>query len=336
MRRALALLLLGGLSCGPVHVSPYAPEVYRVGRFDDQDPVGPRFSGSATRLSLRFVGPSVKVKLEQLTSPASAEGPPQTVRYRYLLDGQSGDLWGEQTFEAGPGEHRLTVVRESEALAGESQFKGFELPRGGRVLAFDRKGKRRIEFIGDSITVGFGNEGTLPCPYSTQTQAVTRAFPWRVGEAFEADVIVLGWSGHGVTRAWGDRPEPTVPEQWAPLPQAPDAVVVALGANDFWNGDPGEAFATAYAAFVDRIRAAYPKAEVYAVVTPLSSPERLSAMRRYLARAKARYLELSPVRPEDGAGCVWHPSAKTHRRMADEIIARLAADLGWRPIAGDR
>jgi len=31
----------------------------------------------------------------------------------------------------------------------------------------------------------------------------------------------------------------------------------------------------------------------------------------------------------DGLGCDYHPSLKTHQKMADKLVATLKSDLGW-------
>jgi lysophospholipase L1-like esterase len=333
-RSCVVALLLA--ACGPVRVAGDDPRVDRFGRFEADG----RFVWSATRFSLRFTGRSVRAQLSQVTRPTSPEGAGQLARFRFELDGDLTDAYADErtnvvTFFRNDlpddGDHHLTVLRQSEALIGETKLDGFELERGAKVLAWDRPARHRIEFIGDSVTVGFGDEGRDPCKFASTNSAITAAFPFTAARALNADFTVLGWSGHGVTRNWGDRPEPVVPAQWTPAPVAPDVVLVALGANDFWNGDPGEEkFVGAYHAFIDRVRGAYPKAEIYSVLTPTGSQARRDAMRKYLGEVPgARYLELSPVQPEDGKGCIGHPSVKTHQRAADEVIARLRADLGW-------
>jgi lysophospholipase L1-like esterase len=334
-RSSIVCALCALAACGPVKVAADSPRVDRYGRFEADG----RFSWSATRFSLRFTGRSVRAQLEQLTWPESAEGPGQPARFLVELDGAVSDVYAEpktkqavferRELEAGD-DHHLTVLRQSEALIGETRLQGFELERGAGVLGWDRPFKHRIEFIGDSVTTGFGDEGHDPCKFSSQNSTIGAAYPFTAAHALDADFTVVGWSGHGVTRNWGDRAEPVVPEQWTPGP-VPDVVLIALGANDFWNGDPGEEkFVAAYRAFVERVRAAYPVAPIYAVLTPTGSDERREAMRKYLGEIpNTRYLELSKALPEDGRGCVGHPSAKTHQRAASEVVQRLRADLGW-------
>src|SRR5207253_1331322 len=59
----------------------------------------------------------------------------------------------------------------------------------------------------------------------------------------------------------------------------PDVVVVNLGTNDFWKGDPGPSFETAYTAFLVKIRARYPAAPIIAALGPLLDGEKLTATR---------------------------------------------------------
>lgn len=314
-------LWLGGLGCliagcGAVRVPPGSPDIYRVGSFSSDQ----RFLWSASRFSLRFEGEGpVRVRLRQTTRPPSAEGAPQPLRMRVELDDAVWELYadarGQLVFETvvAGGEHRITLIRQSEALVGEGQLMGLELPKGARVLPWAPR--RLIELIGDSLTVGFGNEGVGPCRFSSDTQAITSAFPWRVGEALQADVRVVGWSGHGVTRNWGDRPEPVMPEQWTAAQPQPELVLVMLGANDFWNGDPGPRFMPAYLAFLERIRSAYPRAAVYSIAT--------GPRRALLREAGLTVIELEAP---DQLGCVGHPSAKSHAAMAEAIVERLCRD----------
>src|SRR4051812_1470985 len=91
MRAMCAALMLA--ACAKVHVSPYAPELYRVGRFDDADPNGPRFTWSASRFSVRFFGESVRIAFQQTTRPPSAEAGPQALRLRVDLDGTPHDVF---------------------------------------------------------------------------------------------------------------------------------------------------------------------------------------------------------------------------------------------------
>ncbi|MBL8955107.1 MAG: hypothetical protein JNK82_30300 [Myxococcaceae bacterium] len=309
MRGWLPVVLLV-VACAPVRVP--LDGVYRVGRFEGDG----SFSWSASRLSVKFTGSGkVRAAFRQIERPATAEGPGQPVRLQVELDGTSRQLYAEDdgslVFEqvVPPGAHRLTVVRQSEAMIGAARLEELELPPGAKIEPWQPQ--PLIEFIGDSMTTGFGVEGQDPCPFSTKTQAVTAAYPWLVGLSLKADVRIVAWSGKGVVRNWGDRPGPTVPDLWKPAEPAPDLVFVALGANDFWSGDAGPNFKAGYAVFLSKVRAAYPNAQlVQLALEPKSA-------------VLDDTIVLDPVPEGYGFGCVGHPSSQTQRFIADQVIERV-------------
>ena len=120
----------------------------------------------------------------------------------------------------------------------------------------------------------------------------------------------------------------------------PDAVVINLGSNDFAKGDPGAAFQSAYLKFVSELRPHYPAARFFLALGPMLSSSEYAKASTYLkaviaARASAGDLNLTLLElglqdsRADGFGCDYHPSLKTHQRMADKLQAALEADLGW-------
>jgi len=63
------------------------------------------------------------------------------------------------------GPHNLVIWRNTEASIGVTQFTGLSnLGTGGALLAPNAAPDRRIEMIGDSLTVGAGVEGNAACP----------------------------------------------------------------------------------------------------------------------------------------------------------------------------
>jgi lysophospholipase L1-like esterase len=129
-------------------------------------------------------------------------------------------------------------------------------------------------------------------------------------------------------------------------------VVLNLGTNDVARPefDPA-AFARAYSAVVDRLRALYPRARIVVALGPLISDDdpapgtgRLSRMRaihraivderRARGDGAIRFLELRPADPAaEGSGCDQHPSVATHVRLAG-ALAEALADLSPPRIVG--
>jgi len=124
-------------------------------------------------------------------------------------------------------------------------------------------------------------------------------------------------------------------------------VVIQLGANDFWKEHPGEErFRGAYRALVDRIRGNYPKAHIVCVLgsgITDTHPKDLKARTharalisgmvealRQAGDSRVHFVEVPPRLDDEGLGCTWHPSRKTHQRTAEQMTPFLGELRGWK------
>jgi lysophospholipase L1-like esterase len=173
---------------------------------------------------------------------------------------------------------RVEVTKITEALFGIVTLHSVLGGGGCKVIdPFPRKAERAeglaVEFIGDSLTCGYGVLGVSPCAFSASTEDVLQGF---AGQLVKPGVVgkhsFVSWSGKGVVRNYGGSPGPTMQQLW-PLTIAndlsstanfslfqPDVVVVVLGANDFSTPpQPAfETFQTGFNAILDRIESSYP------------------------------------------------------------------------------
>lgn len=369
------LLLTAGLVLGqgpehpaPLRVSPFAQELQFSGRVDRTSAAGPRFAWPGTRFELRFTGTSVRVRLRDLPKTPDTRGRTWPNRFQVTLDDEpprqvfarmdSDVLFEQDGLPDGP--HRLEVYKQTEALVGASQLLGLELSPGAQLLAPEPLPSRRIEFYGDSVTTGYGNEGTDKlCPFSSETQNHWLSYGALTARALEAEAVTVAWSGRGVIRnheappgapvvpALFDRTLPDWPRRrWDFSLWTPAVVVVNLGANDFAGGDPGEeAFVAGLEAFLAQLRETYPDAFLVLCLGPTINDswpvgaESRTRARRYLGTAllhrlesgdtRLSFLEFTPRTFEEGFGCDYHPSLVTHRAMAELLTARLRTLLGW-------
>lgn len=136
-----------------------------VGRFDLTDPAKPRFDWSGNSMSARFEGSEV--------TWGAQSGVEQV--FEVIIDGKAQQVIlpdysnptapvTTRTHKLPEGTHEITVVRSSEALFGDATFVPFTFG-GGKQLP-PTEYARRIEYIGDSITCGYGDEGpNATCPY---------------------------------------------------------------------------------------------------------------------------------------------------------------------------
>jgi lysophospholipase L1-like esterase len=132
---------------------------------------------------------------------------------------------------------------------------------------------RRIEFIGDSITCGYGNEAANQNEHFTpRTENAALAWGAVAARQLKADLAVEAWSGIWLMDNGHDLPMPkrwgrTLPMEdgstWAFTSWIPDAVVINLGTNDGNKPIEEAAWAAAYHAFIATIRLHYPKAHIF-------------------------------------------------------------------------
>ena len=256
----------------------------------------------------------------------------------------------------GPHEVRIEVATESQA--GPNRFDGFFLPPGSRALPAPSRA-RRIEFIGDSHTVGYGNLSTQRECSEAQVWASTdntRAFGPRVARHYDADYRVNAISGRGVVRNYGGGPGDTLPQAWpwrlfdhgtadtGGDGWQPQVVVIALGTNDFSTPlRPGERwpdrpalhadYQRSYVAFVRSLRSRYPGAHFVLWATDRAEGEIREQVERVVARLHEggeRAVSFLPVAGLDMGGCHWHPSLADHARIADALVRHLdALAVGW-------
>ncbi|GMV82750.1 MAG: hypothetical protein AMXMBFR7_39340 [Planctomycetota bacterium] len=332
----------------PVEVPHGHERLTYIGRFDTRDPAGPRAAWSLSEVTFKFRGTAANAWFstdKDTRLQVVVDGQPRSVlalksgRHRY---GLASDL---------PlGEHVVAVIKRTEPIFGTWQIHGFELSTGAELLPLLRK-ERRIEFLGDSITCGYGNEAKNQHEkFSAATENAYLGYGALAARSLDAEATIIAWSGKCL---W---PRNSLSELWdrtLPLDagsafsfdaRPPHAVVINLGTNDFAGGNPEESgWVGAYHAFIGSIRARYPETLIVCAIGPMMSdpfsPSKnaLTTIKRYLSRvvaeqiargdSRVRMLVFETQKGENGFGADWHPSLKTHELMADRLCAFLKAEL---------
>ncbi len=329
-------------------VAPTDPRIRYEGRFDLRDIDGPRCAWPASAVTLRLTGTGLNVRLADTNNDeyeVTVDGKPSAV----LVTRGGAHLYGvyHSTDDA---PHTVTLVKRTEAFFGTTQFLGFQVARGGRLLPPPPRPKHRLEVIGDSISCGYGNEAKDQHEkFTAATENAFLSYGAVAARALNADYACLAWSGRTMwpKNTMGEIYDLALPldpgSRWDFARWTPDAVVITLSTNDFNGGTPDrKGWTGGYEAFLTRVRANYPRAAVYCATSPMMGGEAGAIAKSYLSQVVAdenaagdKNVRLLVFETQDGGkngfGADWHPSVKTDALMAEKLEAALATDLGWKP-----
>lgn len=242
------------------------------------------------------------------------------------------------------GAHDLVIWRNTEASIGVTQFGGLSnFGAGGALTAPAAGPNKRIEMVGDSLTVGAGVEGDAACPGGID--AFTNnylAYGSVAARTVGADVVTIAWSGIGVYRNYDGSLTDTMPMRypysipndmtaWDFSQYQPDVVIINLGTNDFGQGDPGTPYETAYEAFIKTIRGKY--ANAYFILIDMYGGERLVRINDVVMAMKGagetKIESLSVSSAQNNLGCNQHPNVAGQAAMGAVLAARLKVVMGW-------
>lgn len=358
----ILLVLLGGEAIATPSEAPWIPasdsRILIQGRYALDDSGKIVADWPATSLTVRFEGRGLAVKL------AGAH------RYEVRMDGKElpilttteepsiyslgGDL------AAGP--HTLILARRTEAL-GNPQVIYALAPQGAnaKLLTPPARPQRRIEFIGDSYTVGYGNESVIQTPQESQVDSLVfattnsqKSFAVLVAKRLGAEVQVNAISGRGLVRNFnGFDPgqeygyfyrsallAPRLRKQnnapWDFATWHPQVIIIGLGIND-WQGQPpypdSVAFDAAYRSMLDTLRAIHPGAKFVLCATGVWPTEALiprvkAIVAAELAQGKkdVHYFEYTAEK----SGLWYHPSLTDHEAIAAKLVSLVTELGGWR------
>jgi hypothetical protein len=245
-------------------------------------------------------------------------------------------------------QHTLTIYKSTEAQNGNIIFAGVLCEE---LLEISDKPHGSIEFIGNSITCGMGNDTTdIPC-HTDQWYDQHNAY-WAYGpivaRSINVNYMLSSVSGIGIYRNWNVEDGPTMPmvyenrylntdgsKKWDFSQFTPDIVSICLGTNDFSDGDgiherhpfDAEKFTSTYIKFVESIYSHYPSTQVALLSSPMLSGEKGALLVKCLSDVKKHFansahlpiaiFEFEGIVPH---GCDYHPDIDDHILMADQLI----------------
>jgi len=329
----------------PTKIEMDNPAIHYIGRFDLHDPKTPACSWPGTGIETKFTGTAVNLMWragDKDRLQVVIDGKAKTV----LVGHKGQELYNVAT-GLSAGEHTLQLVKRVEATCGISRFGGLQLDAGATVSPVASR-PHNIEVIGDSISCGYGNEGASKAEhFSPDTENAYMTYWAIAARQLDADASCIAWSGKLMypKNTIGELYDRTLPtnanSQWDFSKSAPDVVVITLGTND-WNRKgmtDTAAWVKGYGEFIDRVRTHYPKAVLYLAKSPMLNGkgyetvakclDEVIANRAAAGDTQVHLLDFKTQDAKDGIGSDWHPSVKTHEKMAKVMTDAIAKDLGW-------
>ena len=250
-------------------------------------------------------------------------------------------------------EHTVTIMHRNESWQGLCTILGFDPGAGGIVLAPPDLPRRKLLFIGDSVTCG---EMTAYAPEREMHDKVNwsarLSYGMILARRLGAQCHLVSYGGRGLIRDWqGSRETRNAPQfyelalpdgpavAWDHSRYVPDAIGIQLGTNDFSQGIPEQdEFVPAYVEFIRKIRRDAPAALIFVMDSPIVQDEPARGPRRTVLRAGLEQIVarlgdpkviLAPVSHYPGVPGNGHPTGQEHEAMAAELEPVLRRALGW-------
>jgi lysophospholipase L1-like esterase len=257
------------------------------------------------------------------------------------------------------GAHRLRIEVASESQARPTGFGGFQAPSGTRAAGLPVR-TRRIEFVGDSHTVGYANTSTKQTCTEDEVWASTdtsQSFGPLVAKHYGADYRVNAISGRGMVRNYNGFAADPLPQAYpyrlfdrkgsVDMPGwPPQVIVVALGTNDFstplHSGEPWETrdalhadYETTYVSFIRNLRARHPRAFFILWATDKANGEVKREVGQVVDRLRAsgeKRVAFVPIAGLTFGACNSHPSLDDERKIALALRTAIDGQVDvWRP-----
>ncbi|HET6557385.1 MAG TPA: SGNH/GDSL hydrolase family protein [Prolixibacteraceae bacterium] len=324
-----------------------------VGRFDHSNPGEVRFDWSGVYIQFNFKGTDCALKMDDTGHNY----------YNVFVDDQPSrtiDVKSDTTIVIARGlkkkNHKIQMYKRTEGSQGIGSFKGIMISEKGEMLPWNEIPSRKIEFIGNSITCGYGTEGKSASErWSPVTENNYQSYAPIMARAFNADYHIVAHSGMGVVRNYGykEKVSPSaLPARfnrvfdekelpvWDFKQWKPDMVVINLGTNDFSTKPypDKEVFKAGYEKLINDVVRQYGELPVFCVVGPMMDEPCYSYVKEMVEELRAGvntkkvYFVGIPTYLMDGQkdlGSDSHPNYRGQKKMAAHVLPVIASVLNW-------
>ena len=252
---------------------------------------------------------------------------------------------------------KIKIILLSEAVYGGIGIKNINLNSCNSKVESPIKPINKkdllIEFIGDSITCGYGVEAHNESEnFTTSTENFSKSYAYLTSQQLNADYIIVAYSGYGII--FGDTPEeenefaliPKIytktskneeyPGEWDFNKRKVDIIVINLGTNDsgYIKEDPekrNDEFIQEYANFIKLVREKHQNSYILCTIGTMGVNfvyPLIEEAVKLVGDNKVSCFESPQQDSEDGLGANYHPSVKTHEKLSKLVSEKISNILG--------
>jgi hypothetical protein len=305
--------------------------------------------GTASSVSFNFTGNECSIKLQSVDSYEHHNYVSLVLDGKYLgkfkiKKGEAQSFPIEAT--SNKKEHRLEIYKNTEAHSGGILFAGTT----AKLTSISSKKKKKIEFIGDSITCAAASD-SVDCDKGEYHDHHNGYYAYGpvLSRAIGVDYLMSCVSGIGMYRNWNDenKDEAIMPDVYQNLyltkdnskPKydfafQPDIISIALGTNDFSGGDGkkerlpfnAEKYVSNYINFIKMLYVHNPKVQIVITNSPMVAGERAIVFEDCLNKVKEAFsadkthkeIKIFTFKPMTPKGCLGHPDVADQKVMANQ------------------
>ena len=375
MKKFLTLALLAIISLGAsanktfpqkgTFVSPANPQIIYTGRISFTNPERPAWNYPGVQIIAAFEGTSLRMMAKPRSGYFMAqidEAEPFKVAFR----GERDSVVSLAT-ALPDSRHTVRLMYIIEGYEMYPEFWGFLLDEGRSLAEPPALPSRKIEFVGNSITCGYGNEGYDKFEhFEYETENHYYSYASITARSLGAQHWVVARSGIGAYRNYNGpktgNPESNMPvqyeytgyalhpgfrqeatflsEKWDFSRYQPDVVCINLGTNDLsTNNYDLTLLKQGYQKLYQLVREHNPQAKIVLLTgSMLYNQEQREAQQllnevmneaRQAGDKEVYRFDMTQIMSDEGYGNDWHPNIRQDEKMASELTPFLRELMNW-------
>lgn len=347
------------------YVSPTDIHILYAGRISFTNPERPAWNYPGVQIVAAFEGTSLKMMAKPGSGYFMAQID-QAEPFKVAFRGERDSVVTLAT-ALSDGRHTVRLMYAIEGYEMYPEFWGFILDSGKQLIDAPAFPSRKIEFIGNSITCGYGNEGMLKEEhFEYETENHYYSYASITARNLNAQHWVVARSGIGAYRNYDDvktgSPRSCMPvqyeytgyaldldlrkeasflkEKWDFSRYQPDVVCINLGTNDLSTRNYDLALLKeGYQKLYKMVREHNPKAKIVFLTGSMLYNQEQREAKQLLDEVTAEAqkagdkevyrFDMTAIQGDEGYGNDYHPNIYQDEKMAGELTAYLRGLMNW-------